>query len=40
MEWWQILIIVVFAGLFLEEIVSIVAKAIVIKSLNDKDKND
>lgn len=40
MEWWQILIIVFVAGLFLEETASIIAKAIVIKNLNEKDKDD
>ena len=39
MEWWQILIIVFVAGLFLEETVSIIAKAIVIKNTSDKGKD-
>lgn len=39
MEWWQILIIVFVAGLFIEEAASIIAKAMVIKSKN-KDKDE
>ena len=40
MEWWQILIIVFVAGLFLEETASIIAKAIVMKNMNGKDKDE
>lgn len=39
MEWWQILIIVCVAGIFLEDIVSIIAKTIVIKNTG-KDKDE
>ena len=39
MEWWQLLIIILVGGLVIEDIVSIIAKTIVIKNAKkDEDK--